>query len=293
MPFTFVTFTIGALALSAFPPFSGLFSKDSILAFDLDRGGLYAVLAVAGYVAAGITAFYAFRMVFRVFFGEPVEQARSLEEGELWHGEHYNPATGEAEDTDVGFPGPEHHIAERERPMRAAMAPLALLSIVGGIVFVPGVTTWLEKFLEPAFEDSRFAHHTPSVGAEWAGLAVGALVSVVGIALAWRLYVARDGITLALRDRFARLHDFLAHKWYFDELYDAAFVRPALAFGRFGQNVVESAFVQGVVIGGAVSLVRGTGSFARAIQSGYLRAYALLVIVGLSGLALYFLLQSS
>jgi NADH-quinone oxidoreductase subunit L len=293
MPFTFVTFTIGALALSAFPPMSGLFSKDSILAFDLDRGGLYAVLAVLGYVAAGITAFYAFRMVFRVFFGEPVEQAESLEEGELWHGEHYNPATGEPEDTDVGFPGPEHHIAERERPMRAAMAPLALLSIVGGIVFVPGVTTWLEKFLEPTFEDSRFAHHTPSVGAEWTGLAVGALLSVLGIALAWRLYVARKGLTLRLRDRFDRLHDFLEHKWYFDELYDALFVRPGLAFGRFGQNVVESAFVQDVVIGGATGLVRGTTAFARSIQSGYLRAYALLLIAGLSGLGLYFLLQSS
>jgi NADH-quinone oxidoreductase subunit L len=293
MPFTFATFTIGALALAAFPPMSGLFSKDAILAFDLDRGGLYAVLAILGYIAAGITAFYAFRMVFRVFFGEPVEQAASLERGELWHGEHHNPATGEEEDTDVGFPGPEHHVAERERPMRAAMAPLALLSIVGGIAFVPGVTEWLEKFLEPTFEESRFAHHTPSVGAEWAGLAVGALLSVIGIALAWRLYVAREGTTLRLRDRFRPVHDFLAHKWYFDELYAATVLRPMAAFGRFGQNVVESAFVQGVVIGGATSLVRGGTSFARAVQSGYLRAYALLLIVGLSGLGLYFLLQSS
>src|SRR3712207_241533 len=74
MPYTFATFTIGALALAAFPPMSGLFSKDAILAFNLDRGGGYALLAVAGYVAAGLTAFYAFRMVFRVFWGEPVEQ---------------------------------------------------------------------------------------------------------------------------------------------------------------------------------------------------------------------------
>src|SRR3954464_6744560 len=78
MPFTFATFPIGALALSAFPPLSGLFSKDAILAFDLERGGLYAVLAIVGYVAAGVTAFYAFRMVLRVFFGDPVEQAQSL-----------------------------------------------------------------------------------------------------------------------------------------------------------------------------------------------------------------------
>jgi NADH-quinone oxidoreductase subunit L len=293
MPFTFATFTIGALALAAFPPMSGLFSKDAILAFQLDRGGLYAVLAILGYIAAGLTAFYAFRMVFRVFFGDPVEQAASLEAGELWHGEHFNPATGEPEDTDVGFPGPEHHIAERERPMRAAMAPLALLSIVGGIVFIPGVTDWLERFLEPAFADSHFAGQKPSVGAEWAGLVLGGVLSVVGIVAAWRMYVYRPGITLKLRDRFGRVHDFLLHKWYFDELYDALFVRPALAFGRFGQTVVESAFVQGVVIGGATSVVRAGTGLARGIQTGYLRAYALVLVIGLSGLGLYFLLQAS
>ena len=293
MPFTFAAFTIGALALAAFPPFAGLFSKDSILAFDLDRGGLYAVLAIVGYVAAGLTAFYAFRMVFRVFWGEPVEQAVSLENGELWHGEHFNPATGEEEDTDVGFPGPEHHIAERERPMRAAMAPLAVLSAIGGIVLVPGVTRWLERFLEPAFRDSRFAHHSPSVGSEWVGLAAGAALSLVGIVAAYNAYVRRPGITLWLRDRYLPVHDFLAHKWYFDELYDAVVVGPALAFGRFGQAVVETRFVQGVVIGGATGTVRGATSLARGIQSGYLRAYALLLVVGLSGLGLYFLLQSS
>ena len=84
-----------------------------------------------------MTAFYAFRMVFRVFFGEPVEEARELEHGHLAHHDPANPMTGESEDTDVGFPGPEHHIAEREWPMKAAMAPLALLSIVGGVVGHP------------------------------------------------------------------------------------------------------------------------------------------------------------
>jgi NADH-quinone oxidoreductase subunit L len=232
-------------------------------------------------------------MVFRVFLGEPVEQAASLEAGELWHGEHFNPATGEEEDTDVGFPGSEHHIAERERPMRAAMVPLALLSIVGGIVFIPGVTDWLERFLEPAFADSKFAGKGPSTGAEWAGLFVGGGLSVVGIVAAWRMYVYKPGVTLALRDRFARTHDFLAHKWYFDEVYDALFVRPAAGFGRFGETVVESAFVQGVVIGGATAVVRAGTGLARGIQTGYLRAYALLLVIGLSGLGLYFLLQAS
>ena len=87
MPFTFVTFTIGALALAGFPFMSGFFSKDEILAFTINRGGGYVVLAVLGYVAAVLTAFYAFRMVFRVFFGEPVPEARELEGGHLSHPE--------------------------------------------------------------------------------------------------------------------------------------------------------------------------------------------------------------
>src|SRR3954451_5234609 len=130
MPFTYVTFLCGALALSGFPFTSGFFSKDEILAFALNRGGGYAVLAVFGYIAAGLTAFYAFRMVFRVFFRAPVEEARELEHGHLAHHDPANPATGEAEDTDVGFPGPEHAIAEREWPMKVAMGTLAVLSVV-------------------------------------------------------------------------------------------------------------------------------------------------------------------
>ena len=138
MPFTFITFAIGALALAGFPLTSGWFSKDEILVFAFNRGGWYVVLGVLGYVGAFLTAFYSFRMVFRVFFGNAVAEAVELEGGHVAHGEPMNPMTGEPEDTDVGFPGPEHHVAERSWPMKAAMAPLALLAIVGGYVADPG-----------------------------------------------------------------------------------------------------------------------------------------------------------
>src|SRR3954466_14177976 len=85
MPFTFITFTVGALALAGFPPFSGWFSKDEILSFAIARGSGYVALAVIGYLAAFLTAFYAFRMVFRVFFGEPVPEAQELERGHMFH----------------------------------------------------------------------------------------------------------------------------------------------------------------------------------------------------------------
>ena len=85
-----------------------------------------------------LTAFYAFRLVFRVFCGEPVPEAREMEAGGLAHHDPENPLTGEKEDTDVGFPGPEHHVAERAGAMRAAMGPLALLAMVAGALGGPG-----------------------------------------------------------------------------------------------------------------------------------------------------------
>jgi NADH-quinone oxidoreductase subunit L len=293
MPFTYVTFVIGALALAGFPLMSGFFSKDEIIAFTLNRGGAYSVLAVVAYLGSGLTAFYAFRMVFRTFWGEPVPEARELESGHLAHGEPANPLTGEPEDTDVGFPGPEHHVAERSLPMKAAMGPLALLAIIGGAVGIPGLTDTLEHFLEPTFEDSRFHDTVPTEGAELIGLAVGAIISIAGISAAFVVYVRRRGLSLELRDRFPAVHRFLSHKWYFDELYDALFVRPLATFGSFSRRVIETEFVQGFIVGGATGVVRAGTSFARAVQTGYLRAYALLLLLGAAGLLLYFLIASA
>jgi NADH-quinone oxidoreductase subunit L len=293
MPFTYVTFLCGALALAAFPFTSGFLSKDEILAFTADRGGWHWILVVAGYAGAGLTAFYAFRMVFRVFWGPPVAEALELEQGHLAHHPPANPATGESEDTDVGFPAEEHHIAEREWPMRAAMGPLAVLAVLSGLVQVPGLDDLIDNFLAPSFADSPYENVAPSDGSEWAGLGVGGLIALAGIALAFHMYIRRRGVTLELRDRFAHVHAFLFNKWYFDELFTALFVRPVATFGTFGRAVIETRFVQGFVVGGATGVVRVGTSFARSIQTGYLRAYALLLLLGVAALALYFLLVSS
>src|SRR5215213_4424030 len=296
MPFTFVTFTIGALALAAFPFTSGFFSKDAILAFDWDRGGGYRIITVLGFLGALLTALYSFRMVFRVFFGEPVPEARELAEtGHPHHAEPHNPATGEPEDYDVGFPGESHAIAEQTWPMKAAMSVLAVLSLLGGIVLVPGVTKTLEHFLHPTFEDSKFSgeEFIPTATTEWTFAGVGAILSLLGIGLAYVIWMRRPGLTARMIERAPRVHDFLAKKWYWDELYDYGVVRPMSAFGNFGRNVIESRFIQDTIIGGAVGVVRTGTSVARALQSGFLRAYALLLLIGMFGLALYFLIVSS
>src|SRR4051794_15296364 len=149
MPYTAAMLIIGSLALSGFPFTSGFFSKDEILGFATERGGMYVIFTVGGYLGALMTAVYSFRLVFRVLGGDPCKEARELEETRhVVHAEPVNPATGEIEDSDVGYPGPEHHIAEQAPPMRIAMAILGFLALVGGLVQVPGIDEAIHNFLE-------------------------------------------------------------------------------------------------------------------------------------------------
>jgi NADH-quinone oxidoreductase subunit L len=292
MPFTFATFTIGAGALAGLPLLSGFFSKDEIISYTLHRGGLYTVLGICAYVAALLTAFYAFRMVFRVFFGEPVPEAKQLAEGEPAHVAPQNPLTGEEEDTDVGFPGPEHHIAERSFPMKAAMAPLALLAVVAGVVAIPGVTAGVETFLEPTFAESEYLTDSPPESEQLTGLAIGGVLALLGVGAAYLVYLRRPGLAGSAQKRLAGVHSFLFNAWYLNQLYDRLFVRPGRAAGRFGRTTVERVLVQNTLVGGASGVVRAGTALARAIQTGYLRAYALLLLVGVCALALYFLIAS-
>jgi NADH-quinone oxidoreductase subunit L len=294
MPFTFACFIIGGLALSGLPPFSGWLSKDDIIGYLDHRGGGFLILGIAGYVGALMTGIYTFRMIFRAFWGEPCEEARELEHGHLVHHDvPTNPQTGEAEDTDVGFPGPEHHIAERDWAMRVPMTALAFLAVVGGALQIPGVDDAISKFLDPTFASSRLYRLQASTGADWVGLIIGALVAVAGIGVAYRTWVLRPGTSAGLMARLARLHTFLYNKWYFDELIDALVVRPTQWLGRFDESVLERGVVAGGITGGTTGIVRAASAAVRRAQTGYLRYYAAGMIVALSGMALYFLISAS
>ncbi len=201
--------------------------------------------------------------------------------------------TGEEEDTDVGFPGPGHFIAEREIPMKIAMSALAVLALLGGLVQIPGVDDAVTKFLEPTFADSKYAHVEPSTGSAWVGLVIGALIAIAGISIAYRIWVQRPGTSTRLRERFAAVYVFLSHKWYFDEIIDFAIVRPVAWLGRVVTTVVEREVISGVVTDGTTSVVRAGSAAVRRAQTGFLRYYAALMIVCLTGVALYFLISSS
>jgi len=293
LPFTFACFVIGGMALSGLPPFSGWFSKDDILAYLNHRGGGFEIMGIAGYIGAILTAIYTFRMIFRAFFGEPCPEAKELEEGHLAHAEvPTNPQTGEVEDTDVGFPGPEHHIAEREWPMKIAMGALAALATVGGFLQIPGVDDAIRRFLAPSFATSRLAAAAPSTGADWIGLVIGAAIAVTGVAVAYRIWVLAPGTAAVVRERFAPLYRLFVNKWYFDELIDLAIVRPVAWFGQVTDTVLDRDLTTSVTTGGTVSVVDALSAAVRRAQTGFLRYYVALMLLGISGVVIYFLVSS-
>jgi len=293
LPFTFACFVIGGLALSGIPPFSGFFSKDEILLVTGELGGWHWALYAIGYIGAFLTAIYTFRMIFRAFYGDPVPEARELEEGHLHHAAHpTNPATGEVEDVDVGFPGPTHAIAERALPMKISMALLAVGAVGAGLVQIPKTDFVIDDFLKPTFAKSAVYETHTKDWLLWTGLALGTVLGLAGIAIAYRVWVKRPGSALRIRERFHALYELLVNKWYFDELIEAVVVRPFAWFGRFGSQVVERVVVNGLLVNGVSGIARAGGATVRALQSGFLRAYAALLLLGAAAVTLYFLLQS-
>jgi NADH-quinone oxidoreductase subunit L len=296
MPFTYGCFIVGGLALSGVPPFSGFFSKDDILLVTGERGGWHWILYVAGYIGALLTAIYTFRMIFRAFHGEPVTEARELEGGHLHHAEvPRNPANGEEEDTDVGFPGPIHNIAERALPMRIAMGMLALGAIGAGLIQIPKVDFVIDDFLRPSFATSKlYEPHTHS-GLLFFGLGLGTLIALIGIAIAYRIWIVGGRelkASAAIQARTRPLYELFVNKWYFDELIDLVVVRPAAAAGGFARDTFERLFIDETIIGGTTGLVRAGSAAVRAAQSGFVRYYAALLVLGVTGVGLYFLLQA-
>jgi NADH-quinone oxidoreductase subunit L len=174
------------------------------------------------------------------------------------------------------------------------MGTLAVLAAVGGFLQIPNVTDVIDKFLEPTFADSRWQEQLhPSDAMTYGGALLGTLLGLAGIGVAFLIYVKRPGTSAKLQERFAPLHRLFVNKWYADEALDRVFVRPASAFGRFAQGTFERVFVDRTLVGGASGIVRAGSAAARALQTGFLRAYAALVLLGMAGVLLYVLIKAS
>jgi NADH-quinone oxidoreductase subunit L len=259
MPVTFVTFFIAALAISGIPGLSGFFSKDEIL-FSAFNGSV--VLWSLGAFGAGLTAFYMFRLVILTFFGE----CR---------------ATAEV----------QHHMHESPTSMTLPLMVLAGLSIVGGYVGLPNGFLWghvLGHFLEPSLAIHHVEHH--SVALEITLMCVSVAIALIGIAVAYTLYIARPGLPEDLAARFRAAHRLLLDKYNVDELYDAAFVRTTVSLSNWLWQVFDVRVVDGIV-NGTASRVAGSSRSWRRLQTGDVQHYALSFLFGALLIVGYFALR--
>ena len=293
MPFTSAMLLIGALALAAFPLTSGWFSKDEILDFAAYRGGFYVIFAIGGYIGALLTAFYAFRIGFRVVFGEPVRGGAGARAGA-----HPPRRAREPRDRREGghrrrLPRPEPpdrraRVADEDRDERPRVR-----GAVRRIRADPGrrrrgpqvparVLPRLEALRAGTEHDrrlSRPADRRADLGARDRDrlLRLPAQPRLDGgAAEALPLGSTTSSSTSGTSTRRSTCSS----------------SRPPLAVGRWSNAIFERYVVQGLVVA-ATDLVRGAGAGVRGAQSGYLRSYALLLVSGFAGLGLYFLLQSS
>jgi NADH-quinone oxidoreductase subunit L len=256
MPFTYRVFVVGALALAAIPPFAGFFSKDSILASAADAGTLGWILWTAGAIGAFLTALYIFRLLFIVFWGEMTPFARE-------HLQRY----------------------EGGLVMAWPVAILAVLSIVGGWIQVPGGWQLVNDWIDPVAESAEEASGATLLFSILASTGL----AVAGIWLAWRWYGRRSDVPERARRRWPWAARSLEHKFYFDEAYDLAFYVPADRESRFlGRYVEEPVFLAS--LGELASGVRAVSRRLSSVQSGFVREYAFALAAGLAVLAIVFIL---
>lgn len=290
---TFWTFLIAALAISGIPPLSGFFSKDEILSSLLAQatsgGGSHAVFYALwgiGLLTAGLTAFYMFRLVLGIFAG----QYRGR--GPLAHGHEDE---GEEEEAHGQGHGGFYAIDREEVPavMNVPLILLAILSVIGGLVgsfALFGAANWhpLANFLDPIFTHSAWAPMAVvapkvSLTVNWisTGLSVG--LGVLGILGALALY--RNGFQY--RESRNPLYQLVFHKYYVDEFFIAVLINPIIELGR-----AFSQFFEGNVLDGGSRgigwVLNGTSGLLRRLQTGYMRNYALAILLGVVLIVLYY-----
>jgi NADH-quinone oxidoreductase subunit L len=266
MPWTYATFGAAALAISGFPLMSGFFSKDEILAQAFESGHI--VLWAIGVFTAGLTAFYIFRAFFMTFRGE----ARWEDDGgrRADDGSHPSSVVGRAERS--------VHPHESPASMTVPLAILAVLSVIGGFVGMPAVLgpNFLETYFAPVFGETAAA--IPA-GTEWMLIGASVAVGLIGIAVAYWFYIASPEIPVNLAKRFSFVYNVLWNKYWVDEIYSALFVEPGRRLAMFLWQGIDVQVIDGFANG----LARVFGSFSdrlRSWQTGYARAYALLMLIG-------------
>jgi NADH-quinone oxidoreductase subunit L len=284
MPITSGTFIVAWLAIAGVFPFAGFWSKDDILANAWDQSP---ILWAIGLVTAFLTAYYMSRQVFLVFYGK--ERWREAAAGPTAdaHATPHTPSEAEAEpdhEPAAAKHGAHGDFRPHESPpvMAAPLIVLAVLSAIGGILNLPFVGYPMEHFLEPVFGE-RLHHLELGTSTKVALAAITMAAALVGIAIAYLIYVSQR----AKRPEPAVLQ----HAWYVDDAYSGLVGGPGRRLADWSANVFDTRVIDGAV-NGVATLVRAGGGRLRAVQSGFVRSYALAVAVGAVGILAWVVARS-
>ena len=265
IPITFWTFLLATIAIAGFPPLSGFFSKDEILASAWVTPyfpGVGKFIYLLGTLAAFCTSFYMYRLVYLTFYGK-------------FRGTHEQ----------------EHHLHESPPTMTIPLIVLAALSVFGGLLGLPHVIghNFLAEWLHPIIPEIPGSHGAIHITAsvEWLVMGLSTLIAIAGWFVAMRLYKEKGTASdVAFEQRSPAVARAIENKWYVDELYGAIVVRPLAGLSRFFWKGVDA-----VIDGIAAMLgyvVRGFGEIMRFFQTGNVRNYALMFFVGVLVFIVFF-----
>lgn len=253
LPITYMTMLLGTFAISGIPFFSGFFSKDEILwkAYSSPLGGPW--LWGVGFLTAGLTAFYMFRMIYLTFHGESRVDSHTAE-----------------------------HVHESPFSMTIPLMILAALAVTGGFFGVPHVfhviPNGMENYFQGFFAEIPSGHGT--VSAEWTLMAFSVAFALLAWFFASRLYHSGFDLAAGLRSKWESLYQLSLNKWYVDELYNTLIIQPGRLFSThvlwrlFDQNVIDRA------VNTTADVARMVGNSIRPLQNGLTQNYALIFTLG-------------
>ncbi|MFN0263502.1 NADH-quinone oxidoreductase subunit L [Tepidamorphus sp. 3E244] len=263
IPITYAMMLIGTLALTGFPFTAGYFSKDAIVEAAYAGHNAAAPFAfVMVVVAAVFTSFYSWRLVFMTFHGKPRASQETMS-----------------------------HVHESPPVMTVPLYVLAAGALLAGIIFKEYFVghDW-EHFWGSALflaEDNHIMHEFHEVPA-WVVFSP-MVAMIVGFAFAYLFYIFRPSIPGSLATQHDALYRFLLNKWYFDELYDVLFVRPAKWLGRFLWKRGDGYVIDGFGPNGIAARVNDVTNRVVKLQSGYLYHYAFAMLIGVAALITWYM----
>jgi NADH-quinone oxidoreductase subunit L len=265
IPFTHFVMVIGSLALAGIPPFAGYYSKDTMIEAAWAAHSVVGTYAFClGLFAAFITAFYSWRLLIMTFYGTPRAERSVLE-----------------------------HVRESPQVMLIPLYVLAFGAVVAGWVgfdwFVGEARGefWRESILVLREHDTiEGAHHVPLIVS-----LLPTIAAILGIVVAYVAYMFRPGLPAEITARFRGLYLFLLNKWYFDELYDRIFVRPAFMIGWGLWKGGDGAIIDGLGPDGLAATTQVLARRFSRLQTGYLYHYAFAILIGVVALVSWLMLK--